>query len=131
MAFFDWEERYSVGIFAIDEQHKRLVALLNELYEAMGAGEGRDALGHILARLIQYTRTHFAAEEQMFERHHYPHAQEHIDEHNKLTQSVLDLEKRFREGDITVTIEASTFLKEWLAHHILETDMRYRSYLSH
>jgi len=59
MIYFRWNEKYSVGIAEIDAQHRHLVKMVNDLYEAMYAGQGREALGKILSGLIRYTQTHF------------------------------------------------------------------------
>ena len=72
MAYFPWKPEYSVGIEKFDRQHKVLVHFLNELYEALQAGQGRKALAHVLNGLIVYTNTHFAAEEKLMERYGYP-----------------------------------------------------------
>ena len=58
MAYLDWSESYSVGIPKIDMQHQKLVAFLNQLYEAMQAGKGNDVLGKVLNDLAMYTKTH-------------------------------------------------------------------------
>ena len=53
MVFFPWKDEYSVGIKKFDEQHKNLVGFLNELYEAMNNGRGKDILGKVLSNLVQ------------------------------------------------------------------------------
>jgi len=65
MAFLNWSESYSTGIATIDLQHKKIVSFLNELYEAMQNGQGKDVVGKVLADLVIYTKTHFAAEERL------------------------------------------------------------------
>ena len=69
MAFFNWEDRFSVGIAEIDMQHQKLVQMLNELYDAMKAGKGNDVLGKVLNGMIQYTASHFATEERYMKLH--------------------------------------------------------------
>ncbi len=95
MPFFQWEDEYSIGIRIIDEQHKELVAMLNELYEAMHAGKGREALGRVLAGLIRYTRLHFAAEEQLMRAHEYPDYERHREKHEKMAAKVMELKTAY------------------------------------
>ncbi|HTA47240.1 MAG TPA: hemerythrin domain-containing protein [Bryobacteraceae bacterium] len=64
----DWKPEYSVGIPAIGAQHKRLFALAGELHSAMSQGKGPDVLNQSLARLVDHTKDHFAAEERLIER---------------------------------------------------------------
>ena len=59
MPFFSWDEKYSVKIKRIDEQHKQLFATFEELANAMTAGTTRNALGNVLANVLKYTNTHF------------------------------------------------------------------------
>ena len=126
MAYFAWQQSYSVGVPSIDEQHKKLVALLNELFESMKAGHGNEVLEKVLNELAQYVGTHFKTEEAMMEKANYPELAEHKAKHQAMTSRVLDLQRQVRDGSAKVTLEVSSFLKGWLQKHILETDMRYK-----
>jgi hemerythrin len=130
MEFFPWSDQYSVGITSIDNQHKRLVGSLNELYSALEDGKGKEALGKTLSGLIDYTKTHFAAEEGLMKLHDFPGYREHAETHNKMASHVLKLKKGFQEGEITSPIQIANFLKEWLAKHIQETDKKYGPFLN-
>ncbi len=130
MAFFDWKEEYSVNIREIDIQHQKLVEMLNSLYEALKKGEGIDALGATLSDLISYTKTHFATEESLMKAHGYPDYVTHKDKHERMTGKVLDYAKKYEAGEIRSPIEISTFLKDWLKKHIMQTDMRYSDFLN-
>ncbi|MCC6132451.1 MAG: hemerythrin, partial [Acidobacteria bacterium] len=55
MSLITWSDELSVGVSAFDNQHKRLVALINELHDAMSAGKGSKVLGKILSELADYT----------------------------------------------------------------------------
>ncbi len=129
MSFFDWEDRYSVGIREIDDQHKQLVALLNELYEAMHAGRGKDALGRVLTGLADYTRFHFAAEELLMRTHHYPDYPIHREKHRKMAAKVAELAEAFADGTLFSPVQISNFLKGWLQRHIMGTDRQLGAYL--
>lgn len=128
MALFDWEEKYSVGIQRFDEQHKTLVGLLNRLYSAMSAGETQEVLGKLLDDLVSYTKTHFAAEEQLMQQHNYPEFKAHKQQHDQLTAEVSELTAQFRSGSRALGIKTGAFLKEWLYKHIQGTDKRYEEY---
>jgi len=62
---FQWKDAYSVKVAALDNQHKKLFDLVNELHRAMRQGHGKDIAGDILLRLIEYTVHHFAGEEKL------------------------------------------------------------------
>lgn len=129
MAFIQWRQDFSTGIGQIDEQHKKLVGMVNDLYEAMSKGEGKDALGRVLGGLVSYTKGHFATEERLMTQHAYPGFAAHKTEHDKLTAQVLELEAKFKAGKAVMTVQVASFLKDWLANHILNTDKQYGPYL--
>jgi hemerythrin len=129
MSFFEWNNTYSVNISIIDEQHKRLISLLNELFEAMQAGKGKELLGKTLDGLVDYTRMHFGTEEKLMVEYDYPEQWRHKKEHNDLTRQVVELQIDYNAGKTQLTVPLSNFLKTWLADHILGTDKRFGAFL--
>jgi len=130
MAFLNWSSELSVGIPKIDQQHQKLVGFLNELYDAMQAGKGRDVLGKVLSDLLLYTKTHFASEEQAMSAHGYPGYEDHKARHDKMTKKVKELNEQFRQGTLGSPIQITNFLKDWLGKHIMETDKKYGPFLT-
>ena len=126
---FEWQPQYSVQIPEIDAQHKRLFALAGELHTALAQGKGKAVLEQSLARLVDYTKTHFASEEQLMRRYNYPESALHKAQHDQLTAQALDLQKRFREGKTGLTIDLMLFLKNWLEHHIAGSDQKYAAFI--
>jgi len=127
---FPWSDTYSVHIGVVDMQHKNLVGMVNELHAAMTEGRGKDKLGQILSKLIEYTRTHFGTEERLMQTHGYPDYAAHKAEHDRLTRTVLDLEGRFQSNEVALTMDVMDFLKNWLSKHILGSDQRYAPFLN-
>ena len=68
MPFIQWNSDLEVKVREIDKQHQQLVSMINDLYDAMQEQKGRDAVGNIVNRLIDYTKTHFSLEEKYFDR---------------------------------------------------------------
>jgi len=130
MVVIKWSEAMSVGVPAVDHDHKILIGLINSLGEAThGEDHDTQVIAGALAVLIAYTQYHFEREEKMMEACAYPDLPTHRDEHQKLTAEVMALKDRFleRESDLTVE-EMLLFLTGWLNHHILLQDMEYRAY---
>lgn len=125
MAFINWNEGLSVDVKMFDEQHKKLIGLINNLHEAMSQGKGGKALGDILKQLIDYTETHFKDEEKAMEKYKYPGCGLHVIEHKDLTGKVIALQAKYNKGDAILSMDVMKFLKDWLTHHILETDKKY------
>ncbi len=129
MPYIDWNEKYSVGKKTIDEQHKTLVALINELHAAMSIGKGKQVMSTVLQRLIDYTITHFSTEEKFMIKYSYPSYLPHRSEHRNFVDKVSDFQKGYNEGKLALSLEIMSFLKEWLVDHILNTDKKLGSFL--
>lgn len=130
MALMVWDKSFSVNIREIDAQHQKLIGLINDLHEAMKLGKAKDVMGKVLMELTNYTVYHFGTEEKLFRTHGYPEAAQHKREHDLLTKQVLDIKAKFDQGKVGVTIEVMAFLKEWLSHHIMESDRKYTAFLN-
>jgi hemerythrin len=131
MALMEWNEKLSVGVTSVDAQHKKLVEMLNELYDAMQAKQSQEALGKVLDGLIAYTASHFKHEEALFAQTGYPAAAEHKKEHDDLTRQVLEVKKKYQEGaTATLSMEVLNFLRKWLLSHIQGSDKRYGPHLN-
>ncbi len=127
---FPGSDAYSVKIGVIDMQHKNLVRIINELHQALVEGHGKDQLGKALASLIKYTQVHFHTEEVFMESHRYPDYINHKTEHERLTETVLEFQRKFERSEVGLTIEVMGFLKDWLSRHIMGSDKRYGPFLN-
>ena len=130
MVLIEWSESYSVHIKEIDDQHKKLIEIINRLHDSMKAGKGKEAISGILSELIDYTGYHFRTEEDLFQQYGYPDFVKHKEEHDELTQKAIDLKTSFDEERLMNTIEIIIFLKDWLNTHILGADMNYSVFLN-
>jgi hemerythrin len=131
MPLMTWTPKLSVGVAVLDDDHKKLVGMVNELYDAMQAGHGKESLGPILDRLVDYTKVHFAREEKLFAQTGYPEAAAHKQQHDALTRQVLDVQRKYAAGAVaTVSLEVMHFLRDWLINHIQGTDQKYRPHLN-
>jgi hemerythrin len=125
MAIIKWAEDYSVGVEEIDKQHKVLVQMLNDLFDAMSVGKANDVLGVIINKMVGYAQLHFSTEEKYFDAFNYEFSQEHKDEHQRFTDDVASFKKGFDSGNIVLSMEVFRFLKDWLTRHILGSDQKY------
>src|SRR5262249_11777863 len=122
MSMFQWKQEYSVDHSEIDSQHQSLFQLADALHSAMTTGKGKDVLNKTLLDLIAYTKRHFASEERLMQQYHYPEYGQHKAQHDELAARVIEFQKNFVAGKIAITIELLHFLKDWLAHHIAQSD---------
>jgi hemerythrin len=130
MTLLVWNNGYSVGIASIDEQHKKLVDMLNELFDGMQSSKGREVLGKILDELIDYANMHFKFEEDIFNRVGYPDLMSHKAQHDELRQKVIAIQERYKAAQTgALSLEVINFMRGWLVNHIQGTDMKYSPFL--
>ncbi len=130
MEIVKWTEEYSVGITEIDNQHKGLVILINELFTLMTEGKAKDNLNEIFEHLTDYTKKHFFSEETMLFKYAYPEFEQHKLEHLKFIEKLNSFKSDFNKGKVTISIEILNFLKDWLLNHIKFSDKKYSEHIS-
>jgi len=126
-----WHDTYSIGVKLVDEQHKKLIALTNELYINCMASNRRssDAFLKAMHEVIDYTDYHFATEEKIMERVKYPDLIYHKKEHIYFTRDVLMKVKGFSQGKVTSSNSFTYFLRDWVLHHIAVNDKKLGEHL--
>ncbi|MBI9099891.1 MAG: bacteriohemerythrin [Spirochaetaceae bacterium] len=125
-----WDDSISVKIDLFDTHHKKLIGLINQLYQAMEEGNGTSVLLPILEELIEYTAYHFSAEEEAFEKYSYPGRENHIKEHSAFVVKAEELYGGIKEGSAVLTNEVLDFLQDWVVNHIMKVDFKYSDFLS-
>ena len=123
-----WDNKLSVDIQEIDEQHKLLVSLVNQLYESIVRNDEEEVIHSILNQLVQYTVIHFAVEESLMRIFHYPQYETHKSHHEDLTRQVYEIQERIQKGE-KVSMDLLNFLRKWLTNHIMLEDKEYSPYL--
>lgn len=128
MSYLKWSDKYSVNVAEIDEQHKKLFSLVNDMYDAMHAGKGSDMIGTVIAEFVDYTDYHFKAEERLLRQNGYPEYDEHKEMHDNLSRKAHSIKEAFDRGNTPTAIEVMLLLTNWLNTHILEEDRKYKPY---
>ncbi len=129
MAFLNWNDNLNIGIIQIDAQHKNLVNMLNQLYEAMSSGKGKDIINKIIQEMAGYTVTHFSTEEKLMQQYGYPEFVQHKKEHELFVKKVQEFKNEIQNGNLLIVSNVASFLKEWLVKHIQGTDKKYGPFL--
>jgi hemerythrin-like metal-binding protein len=129
MPYVTWSDDLSVGDESIDAQHQSLIAMINDLDEALQSGNAQPVLADMVQRLKEYAQEHFASEEAVMERAGYPDLAGHQREHIDFIRRVSQFDKDCRSGACTLNQEVLEFLKTWLLEHIMGTDMKYAPYI--
>lgn len=127
LEIFPWNENFATGIKEIDGQHRVLVGLINRLASHLAGKADQDALRAVFQELADYTHYHFAAEEKIWDSYFGadPWLSTHKGTHGKFFESVLNLKAAEKDKPFDTVVEGlMSFLTQWLAFHILDTDMR-------
>lgn len=129
MEIVSWSDSLSLGIAKVDEQHKKLIQMMEELDEAIRNNEGADAVEDVLTNLFNYAQTHFAVEEELFRKHKYPEMTLHELEHQRFIAKAFAFKERLASNKPGLALELLTFLSSWVLNHIELTDKRYAKHL--
>lgn len=121
----EWKESYSVGVPVFDGQHQQLFKLINDLHVGMSNGEGQKRLGEILAGLLNYTKTHFTAEEAALAKAGYRDLAAHKKLHREFEGKIESFGNDLRGGKLCLSTEVMSFLNDWLLNHIKKVDKGY------
>jgi len=130
MPFIVWTNEMSVDVKMLDNDHKKLAILINDLHAGLMAGRNREELERILDELVGYTRLHFAHEERILAEAGYRGAATHKQEHEEKIKQVLDLQARFRgASESAADLEVLDQLKDWLFLHLEHSDKEFVAHL--
>lgn len=131
MSKITWDETFSVHNAELDEQHRKWIAIINELHEVLAYGD-LDKLQTISAQtldaMMRYVRYHFSTEEDFMLAINYPEYAGHKKIHDKFYVHIKGLHSDVKEGIKVLNSEIMKTLTNWLQTHILEEDMKYRRF---
>jgi hemerythrin len=127
MEAVEWNESYSVGHEALNEEHRILLAKRRDLQELLlgGAGRDRERLRWALADLTRYSRRHMQNEESVLEMCGYPALAAHRKAHHEILARMESLQQRLETGYAVITYDLQEIANEWLEHHYKEMDRHY------
>lgn len=129
MSEYKWTDQLSVGDAHIDEDHKELFALINEL---AAADKAHGYLADIIGKLEKYANDHFSREEVLMREVEFPGFEHHVKEHQAFVEwldTVKTTYRRAAESPFLISDLVNDFLEKWLVEHIMKEDMKYRDFI--
>ncbi len=126
----EWKSEYELGIDEIDNQHKKLVGIINDYNHSISDKNVNSSaeIENILVYLINYTSFHFKAEEEVMAKLVYPELVEHIEIHEELISKLREILIKMKRKESYTPIEFYYFLMSWLNDHILGEDLKIGAY---
>ena len=129
MSLLHWADEYSVGIESFDNDHKKLIMILNKLFDALSKGEAQNLIFTIVMELKDYTQYHFNSEEDAFLKHLYPDYESHKDLHDNFLKKIKDFELNYVNKPQVLAIPVFNLLMSWIKEHIQKVDKNYSNFL--
>jgi hemerythrin len=120
----------SVDVKLLDNDHKKLAILINDLHDGVMTGCAREPLERIFDELVAYSRIHFAHEEHFLNEAGYSGTAAHKQEHDHKIEEVLEMQARFKSGtELSGDLEVLNQLKDWLVNHVQDSDQEFVAHL--
>lgn len=123
--FFLWEDEYSVNISEIDNQHKKIIELLNLLYQSFVDNKHNQIIGKIIDELEAFTEYHFKTEEKYFKELDPDLREKHYEEHQFFIKKLNKFKEESQKNNTALIFTIINFLNDWLTNHILIEDKKY------
>ncbi len=132
--YFEWMDEYSVNVAAIDKQHRKMFEIGEKIYNLVLLKDrfgNYDKIAEIFEELKLYTLYHFEFEEKLMEKCNFKDIESHRLEHVFMIKKLQRIEKKgIDSNQKEATVDLITFVSDWIAEHILKTDMRYKPFLA-
>ena len=127
-----WLSAYEVNVTEIDEQHRELFRMFNQLMDIVWDGKGKDAMKEMLDFTVSYAATHFGTEERYMQQYGFPGYIDHKKLHDNFKADVLKFIKEYEENGASteMVVAAISNLGNWTREHIRATDQKLGEFLS-
>ncbi len=123
--YIEWKDAYSIGVPRLDEQHRQLIQMLNDLYQKIGPDTAPGNVWGLLDGFNRYAETHFIYEERIAGDAGVPQGELnlHKREHEAYRERMRTFQHAFSENDKRAPVQLMAFLSNWWLSHILVSDM--------
>ena len=123
-----WREEMSIGVTAIDDDHKALFNIINEF----DTSSSRKAAEATAKKLFAYTNSHFKREEELQSEYRYPLHQQQKNEHAKIIGDLKSLIRNAfidtKHTDEEIIANLSELMRDWIVNHVIQSDMKMRAF---
>ncbi len=128
--YISWSASYSMGIKIIDDQHKGLLNLVNELFSHSTGNEAEEMayFKEVIHQVVEYVKYHFQAEEKLMIATKFSGYAAHKKVHDAFTLEIIKSVKDFESGKRLVLEKYAYYLKDWILTHIAVMDIQYAAY---
>ena len=120
--YLEWQDSYNLGVDIIDEQHKKLLNMINDCSHKDTLLHDEKKLLEIISSLRSYTKYHFESEEKLMQEYDYPQYDEHVHLHKQIIHKLDIIVEGFKSEPVKLLQQISELLSDWFVEHILYED---------
>jgi hemerythrin len=124
-----WNERFSVGVKKLDEQHQELFKMVNDLSENQDSTADSELLLDVLERMSRHAEYHFTTEERIMMEYGYPEYASQVREHTEFKTKTARFCTDAISGKSGLAREVLDYLETWLTNHIQLSDVKFKDFL--
>ncbi|MBF0267411.1 MAG: bacteriohemerythrin [Alphaproteobacteria bacterium] len=129
MALLPWHDSYSIGVRALDDDHRHWVELINKFHDAQERGDAAQVIEANIDALLAHTKEHFGREEALMNKSGYPGFTKHKASHDLTLAKLNELtERRKTYGETIDQKLLIDFMKNFFIGHVTSEDLRMREY---
>jgi hemerythrin len=122
----EWKDEYSVNVKEIDEQHKNLFRIINNLIEVIGHTPKEESVSEIIKEIVEYKIAHFGTEEKYFHQFNFEGTNEHEAAHQLFNKTIIQLQTKYKDDLISFAFALVDFMEDWLIGHLMDMDQKYK-----
>lgn len=130
MDIIKWRSSYETSIPSMDEQHRKLIDLINTMYRVMRKDEGPEQIDTVLKEMSEYASGHLRDEEALLQENGYTDFDSHLALHKEYLTKMEELREEWDKDKTSGAQNIYTFLRQWWLGHIVEEDQKYGPFLT-
>jgi len=130
MAVLTWDNKYSVKVKEMDEQHIKLIGMINNLHDMMKTGKSKEFVAPLLKDMLAYGKEHLSKEEAYMKKYNYPGYDKQREQHVEFVNKIVDLQDKYEKGNLLLSMEILKFLNTWFVNHICNMDAQYATFFN-
>ena len=123
MPLVHWKDEYSMGIDAVDHEHKELIDLINRLHRELDAPDAKLTVSAFFGDLLKAISAHFALEEKFMRDQHYAALGSHKSDHERLLDELREIMETFEHSEEIDALELGQRLDVWFSRHFRTHDV--------
>ncbi len=123
-----WQKSMATGITLIDNDHKKLISLINKFQEVTEFNVSKEKIHQALDDVVAYTKYHFAREEQLMKVNQYADFHSHQQQHQQMIAEIHRYIDEYKHDESLAIDHVLVFLQTWLVKHIKGSDQQYVPY---